>query len=101
MNIRDYVDSDWESVRGIHDLSEPDEMRGSGDLSAILSPGEFVGTFNERDVIAGIVVATWYVLWRTVAGAQSLTKEPVWSASFSADNSSSRLRGHPAHSHDH
>jgi hypothetical protein len=31
MTIRPYMDSDWEAVRDIYDLSKPDEMRGSVD----------------------------------------------------------------------
>jgi ribosomal protein S18 acetylase RimI-like enzyme len=36
MDIRAYTDLDWEAVRNIYDLSKPDEMRGSVDLSAVL-----------------------------------------------------------------
>jgi ribosomal protein S18 acetylase RimI-like enzyme len=36
MKIRPYVDSDWEVVREIYDLSKPDEMRGAVDRGAIL-----------------------------------------------------------------
>jgi ribosomal protein S18 acetylase RimI-like enzyme len=36
MDIRAYTDLDWEPVRNIYDLSKPDEMRGSVDLSAVL-----------------------------------------------------------------
>ena len=36
MKIRPYADSDWEDVRGIYDLSKPDELRGAVDVSMIL-----------------------------------------------------------------
>jgi len=35
MTIRPYLDADWDAVCEIHDLSKPDELRGSVDLSAI------------------------------------------------------------------
>lgn len=35
MQIRQYHDSDWPTVREIYDLSKPDEMRGVVDASAI------------------------------------------------------------------
>lgn len=36
MNIRPYADPDWEAVRDIYDLSKPDEMRGSVDITAVI-----------------------------------------------------------------
>lgn len=36
MKIRPYIESDWDDVREIYDLSKPDEMRGAVDLSTIV-----------------------------------------------------------------
>jgi hypothetical protein len=36
MEIRAYADAAWDAVRNIYDLSKPDEIRGSVDVSAVL-----------------------------------------------------------------
>jgi len=36
MDIREYIETDWESVSEIYNLSKVDEMRGSVDLAAIV-----------------------------------------------------------------
>ena len=49
-----YTDIDWEAVRNIYDLSKPDEMRGSVDLSAILPLSDdpkHLAMFRESSII--------------------------------------------------
>ena len=36
VHVRQYADADWEGVREIYDLAQPDEMRGSVALDAVL-----------------------------------------------------------------